>query len=282
MMNNLSMHVFVLCWPGKEAAAHHIAKSIEPCVDYLTVIYKNDTGFIETGSGEWKKISSEWFYGRQFKHSLDLNRGHIMLHIQADARFDHWPSVIEKCKEAFDCFPNVGVWAPNVYHSVWTPDLTSIRRLRDDEILAVTMTDGIVWALSPPVINRLRMFDYDMNNFGWGICEAACAFAFTNNMLVLMDLSLKVEHPKGSGYCNVQALEQGKEFITQLSATERIQFDWVQITKSIREKRAKKSKNPLKRLWRVFGEVDRRPETLADWRMGWLIADSATTRGIDK
>lgn len=255
MTDNLSIHAFVFCWPGKEAGAHYIAKSIAGHVDYLTVLYKNNNDRIENGPGDWRKIPNEWFYGRQFKKSLDLNKGNIMLHIQADAKFDDWPSIISKCKNSFDCFPNVGVWAPNVYHTVWTPEVTSICELRHNEILAITATDGVVWALSSAVIDRLKMLDYDMNKFGWGISEAAGAFAFTNNMLVLMDLSVKVEHPKGSGYCNIEAFEQVKVFIDQLSATERVQFNWVHLTKIIREKQLKRWKIPLKRWKGVFDEI---------------------------
>jgi hypothetical protein len=255
MTDHLSIHAFVFCWPGKEAGAHHIANSIADHVDYLTVLYKNDNDCTEDGPGDWRKIPNEWFYGSQFKHSLDLNQGSIMLHIQADAKFDHWPLIISKCKNSFDRFPNVGVWAPNVYHTVWIPEVTSICEIARNEIIAITATDGIVWALSSAVIDRLKMLDYDMNKFGWGISEAAGAFAFTNNMLVLMDLSVKVEHPKGSGYCNVEALEQVKGFIDQLSVAERVQFNWVHLTKIIREKQLKKWESPLKKWKRFFDET---------------------------
>jgi hypothetical protein len=259
MADDPSLHAFVLCWPGKEAGAHHIANAIDGHVDHLTVLYKNDTGVTEHGPGQWNKIPADWFYGKQFQESLRLNRGDIMLHIQADAGFHDWPSIISKCRDSFQRFPNVGVWAPNVYHSIWTPNVTAICPLRSNDILAVTMTDGIVWALSSPVIDRLKMLEYDINNFGWGICEAACAFAFTNNMLVLMDVSVKVDHPEGSGYCKAGALEQGQAFIKQLSSAELVQFNWVQLTKGIRERRLTRWEKPWSTLKRVFDEIHGRP-----------------------
>lgn len=259
MADDPPLHAFVLCWPGKEPGAHQIAHAIAPHVDDLTVLYKNDTGRTEQGAGQWKKIPSDWFYGRQFKETLDLNRGDIMLHIQADAGFHDWPSIIRKCRDSFKRFPNVGVWAPNVYHTIWTPAITAICPLPGHDILAVTMTDGIVWALSSPVINRMKMLDYGMNNFGWGVSEAACAFAFTNNMLVLMDVSVKVDHPEGSGYCKAGALEGAKTFLRQLSPAELVQFHWVHLTKSIREKPLRRWERPLNTLKQALGEIQGRP-----------------------
>lgn len=259
MADDPSLHAFVLCWPGKEANARYIANAIAAHVDDLTVLYKNGNDRREQGAGQWTKIPTEWFYGKQFEESLRLNRGEIMLHIQADAGFDDWPSIIRKCRDSFQQLPNVGVWAPNVYHSIWTPKVTAICPLPGKDILAVTMTDGIVWALSSPVINRMRTLQYDMNNFGWGICEAACAFAFTHNMLVLMDVSVQVDHPEGSGYCKAAALEQGHAFIRQLSSAERIQFNWVQLTKSMRERPSRRWGKPFNTLRRVFDEVQGRP-----------------------
>ncbi|HVG48406.1 MAG TPA: hypothetical protein VM899_09780, partial [Rubellimicrobium sp.] len=89
-----ALHVFILCWPGYEDSAHNIAAAVEGHADHLTVLYKNDDDRIETGPGNWKKIPSEWYYGSQFRETLDLRRGDIMLHIQADASYSDWPELI--------------------------------------------------------------------------------------------------------------------------------------------------------------------------------------------
>lgn len=212
-----SIHAFVLCWPRWEAAARHIAGALEGRVDHLTVLYKNDTGQSESGAGEWQRIPSERFYGWQFRHTLDLNRGDVMLHVQADADFGDWPALVARCRAAFQTIPGLGVWSPDVYHSWYTPRRTQVEGLQGQGIASVTTTDGVVWALSSAVLDGLRRLDYSRNNLGWGLTETAAAIAVTQDLSVAMDLTLRVKHPKGSGYDRAKALEQLRLFQSQLS-----------------------------------------------------------------
>lgn len=230
-----SVHAFVLCWPGWEAAARHIAGALDGRVEHLTVFYKNDTGVDESGSGEWRRIPSERFYGWQFRESLGLNRGDVMLHVQADASFGNWPGLVARCRDAFATMPDLGVWSPNVYHSWYTPHRTRVETLQSHEVAAVTATDGVVWALSSAVTERLKRLDYSGNNLGWGLTETAAAIASTQNLSVAMDLTLEVKHPKGSGYDKAKALEQLRLFQVQLSAPQRAYLRMVWEVARLRE-----------------------------------------------
>jgi len=217
MSDSPTLHAFVFCWPKWESAAHRIAEAVAGQVDHLTVLFKNDTGQDETGPGEWRRIPSERYYGWQFRESLELNRGDVMLHIQADASFGDWPKLVGGCREAFWSKPGIGVWSPDVYHSWYTPRLTQVSTKKDETLVSVTITDGVVWALSRPVVEAMERLDYSRNNFGWGLTETAAAVAMTNGLAVMMDLSLPVAHPKGSGYNRDKALEESRAFTGQLS-----------------------------------------------------------------
>jgi hypothetical protein len=215
-----SIHAFIFCWPGWEASAHHISRELQGKVQHLTVLYKNDRDVTEAGPGDWRKIPSERFYGWQFRETLDLNRGDVMLHVQADADHSDWPNLVGRCRSAFGLQRALGIWSPNVYHSWYTPRLTRLADQPTDGIVPVTVTDGVVWALCSDVVGALKQFDFTSNNIGWGLTETAAAVAVTHDRSVAMDLTLKVNHPRGSGYDRTQALAEAKTFAAQLSVTQ--------------------------------------------------------------
>jgi hypothetical protein len=231
-----SLHVFILCWPGKEENARHISRAVEGHADRLTVLYKCDgEDLAEKGAGEWRRIDSAWYYGRQFKESLALNAGDVMMHIQADAACGNWPEVVARCRGAFAAVPEAGVWSPNVYHSWYTPELTQIHELDRRGLAAVTVTDGVVWALSSRMTERMRTLSYESNNIGWGLTEVAASIAATSDMLVVMDVDLKVRHPRGSGYDRDEALRQATVFSSQLSPAQRAYIDLLLIAARLRD-----------------------------------------------
>jgi hypothetical protein len=237
MGDRCSLHAFVLCWPGREAAAHDIAGALAGTADHLTVLYKNDTGQDESGPGDWRRIPSERYYGWQFQESLRLNRGDIMLHVQADAIHSDWLNVARRCRQTFEANRGLGIWSPNVYHSWYIPELTQVSPPRPDGVADVTCTDGVVWALSSALVERLRRLDFSENNIGWGLGEAAAALAVTNDMGVVMDLELEVIHPKGSGYDRTKALAQAKSFSTQLSASQQAYISTILTLAQLRDSR---------------------------------------------
>jgi len=235
MTSSARLHVFILCWPGKEENARHISRAVVGHADQLTVLYKGDGDLAEPGAGEWRRIDDAWYYGRQFRETLALNTGDVMMHIQADATCGDWPGVLARCREAFQAVPAAGVWSPNVYHSWYTPELTHIHLLEPRGLAAVTVTDGVVWALSTRVTDRLKALSYESNNIGWGLTEVAASLAATHDMLVVMDVDLKVDHPKGSGYDRGEALRQAAVFSRQLSPAQRAYIDLLLATARMRD-----------------------------------------------
>ena len=169
----------------------------------------------------WQIVDNSWFFGKKFEHSINSNRGDIFLLIHADADVDDWQELVIRCRSAFAAFADLGVWAPNIDYTPWTSNRTSIGMLTGEHEI-VAQTDGIVWALSCLVVERLKKFDYTNNNLGWGIDWAAIAFAFANRLLVLRDHSIHVRHPKGTGYQHERANLQMRGFLQQLTLQERL------------------------------------------------------------
>ena len=224
MAGAFSIHAFIICWTGKEESARHIAHALAPHVAHLTVIYSNNSNILQEGAGEWVMVPDDWFYGKKFVKCLELHRGQIMLQIQADAQYDNWPQVIKRCQYAYQTYRGLGVWAPDVDYTHFTLDKVILGTAPGGEHAMVAQTDGIVWSISPPVLQRLREFNYEQNNLGWGMDWAAASFALAHNMLVLRDLTIKIGHPKGSGYDMDLAATQQRQFLMQMLPQELVQY----------------------------------------------------------
>ena len=148
-----------------------------------------------------------------------------MLQIQADATSENWPQVIRRCREAHVAYKDLGVWSPDVDCTHWHIEHVRIAQLKDTPFAVVLQTDGIVWSLSESVIQRLREFDYESNNLGWGIDWAAISYAMSHGLMVLRDTSITIRHPKDTGYDKKLASQQQRVFLSQMSLQEKMQFE---------------------------------------------------------
>jgi len=225
------LHVNILAWVGQEEKARTIEEAVRPHADQISVVYSvpdNPPDIPET----WTTVDYECFFGCKFRHALDLHRAGVMLQIQADAHIDNWGHLISRCREAFDTVPDLGVWGPDVDYTMFTTDKVFISDFDPhNSLISVRQTDGIVWAMSEPVIDRMRLADYTGNRLGWGIDSMAIAFAYANNMLVLRDTSLLVDHPQGKGYGREEAAKQLTWFLEQMTPQEKIQMKITRIKK---------------------------------------------------
>ena len=216
------IHAFIISWNGMQQKAAHIATCLAGAVDHLTVIYSNASGCAESGAGEWVMVDNDHYYGRKFATSLKLMRGDINLQIQADAESDDWPALIADCRAAFSSIADLGVWAPEID---WTPFPTQYTRIAvagGGRYVFSANTDGIVWAMSPEVSERMNRLEYEHNNLGWGIEWTAIVYSYTHAKLVITDRNCSVRHIKGSGYSRDLAATQMAEFFKQLTPAERV------------------------------------------------------------
>jgi hypothetical protein len=231
MPRTTRLHVNILAWVGHEQKARVIEEAVRPHADQVSVVYSvpdNSPDIPDT----WTTVDYECFFGCKFKKALDLHDSGVMLQIQADADVNDWGHLISRCRDAFDTIPDLGVWGPDVDYTMFTTDKVFISDFDPgNSLISVRQTDGIVWAMSEKVIGRMRQADYSGNRLGWGIDSMAIAFAHANNMLVLRDTSLLVDHPQGKGYGQEEATEQLTWFLEQMTAQEKIQMKITRVKK---------------------------------------------------
>ena len=219
-----TLSVFIICWAGKEANAESIAKQIAGHVDQLVIIYSTIDASKRSGSGIWVQVPNDWYFGKKFSKSLELNTCNQMVHIQADAHFDDWNSLIDQFKCATQNIGNLGIWSPNFDNTNWDTSSVEVLSSPDNRYAFVVQTDCIVWGITESVIQRLKKLNYESNNLGWGIDWAAATFCFTRNMLVVRDLQMNVRHEQGTGYEINEAAIDMSNFLKQLSPQEKIMY----------------------------------------------------------
>ncbi len=219
------LHVVLISWDGQHEAALAIARAVVPALrrrDRLSVIYSNRANRDEHGPGDWVKVPQDWYFGPKFACSLKLARdADVMLQIQVDALSDDWPGLVARLRAALRGRRRLGIWAPAVD---WTPyplRAAVLDRVPGGTLYHVAQTDGIVWALTRPVLDRLGRLDFGDNNLGWGIDYVAIALARGDRREVLCETGLTVRHPRTRGYADAGAEVGMTAFIDRLPPDER-------------------------------------------------------------
>lgn len=218
------LDVAIISWQGQHENAAHIARALSGRAHLrVVVIYSNAAEAPETGEGEWLQVPNDHFFGWKFRRALADVRpdARALVIIQADARSDDWPALLSRCGERFAAMPNLGLWTPHVAYTPWIPRRVDIAPLAGTGLMQVARTDGIVLALSGPVLARLRQLDYEANNLGWGIDCVAIAFSFANGLLVVRDDGDRVHHPRSRGYDSREASVQWRQFLQQMTEAEK-------------------------------------------------------------
>lgn len=238
-----TLHIFVLSWPGYESQALRIEKNLCKVFPHVHVIHSLTGASEFSVPAHWIVLPDGYYYGRKFEESLKIAHEGHMLHIQADADSDDWEGLVRSCEDAFFSDPRLGLWSPMVDYTPWSLRRTVLEKLAQPGLNRVSMVDGIVWAISETVLTRLRQFSFDMNPLGRGIEVAAAAVSRDLGLNVIVDSSINVRHPRGSGYSEAEAARQLQEFLKQLSTSEQVGRKWIedlQIMRIANEKRASK------------------------------------------
>jgi SEC-C motif len=216
----LSLQVFIISWTGQ----HENAALIERCClpDFpVSVIYSDRDDRI-VPNAEWIRVTDNYFAGYKFSRALTEFDGDIMCIITADARYCNWSSLLKNCKRAFTLYGELGVWSPDVDFSPLNQNWNVLVEVEGTDFIKVVQTDSIVWAFSRAVADRLRSLDLRLNNLGWGIDIVASAHCHSTAKLVLVDKSIRVFHPRGTGYSVGEAGRQCVDFLRQMSEAELI------------------------------------------------------------
>jgi hypothetical protein len=221
---NIETHV--ISWPGQENDAESIAIQLRQAGHRSQVIHaisgKNGNGL----PAGWALVEGAG-YGRIMAKSLEISNSEVLLHIHADCSAENWSEVVDRCARLFSEHSSLGVWSPLVDWSSWTLSRTKLGPGPVEGTHSVTTVDGIVWAFNSTVRQRLRALDYSSNPTGWGVDIAASSIAHKLSLEVVMDDSVVVLHPRGSGYNHDEAGVEADKFSAQLDGEELEIYRWI-------------------------------------------------------
>jgi hypothetical protein len=218
------LHVFIISWEGQHENALNIASQLNDISDKVSIVYSDpDDSFTFKADPRAVKRPNNLYWGDKFKTCLDLCNHDNLLIIHGDCISNHWGNVVEGYDKAIRNFNNLGVWSPIVDYTLFDLKKTSIARFIDTNYEIVCYIDGIVFGISKAIQNRMKRASYEQNKFGWAIDRMIACSALVNNELLIIDKSLKIEHPNKRGYDEKIAYEQENLFIRQLNLSEIIQ-----------------------------------------------------------
>jgi hypothetical protein len=128
LSQSVSIHTFIISWPGFGAKALKIENSLSQRTGKVQVIHSPGDSSDFEAPPHWVILPNEAFYGAKFVKSLELCASDVMLQIQADAHCDNWADIAESCESAFADNQDLGLWAPLVDWTPWSLARTSLEK----------------------------------------------------------------------------------------------------------------------------------------------------------
>lgn len=222
---NKTIHIFIVSWPGQHENALHIAKTLNGASEYLSIIFSGADSSLINSKGSFNYIicDDQSFWGDKFQTSIQHCCGEIMLMIHADCLCRDWLGLLKKCRVAMQT-SEIAVYAPYILGTPWTLQRCRLKSHTDSELVDVAQTDMLVFALSAPIINRMKHVEYINNKFGWGVDWIFVSASYANGYRVVVDTSIRVIHSIGSGYSRKQAASEMGQFLLQMNQAEAVQY----------------------------------------------------------
>lgn len=217
--------IFIISWLGQHTNAISIASEFLLVTNDVTIVFSDPNAELELDARYQQiKRPDNLFWGDKFKACIDAAAEQPILVVHADCTCENWITLLAAYRKTSKDYPGMGVWAPRVIGTPFDLSVTKIAELSGTSLNICANTDGIVFALSPRIVNRMRKFDFSSNIYGWGIATSFCTYAHISGMLCLVDQNIEVIHPRARGYDSALALHGMKRFLTdQLTVQERVQ-----------------------------------------------------------
>jgi hypothetical protein len=220
----MDIHIFIISWAGQHENAIQICKQVIKSSNKATLIYSDPNPEMDFDLDcTIIRRPNELFWGDKFKSCLEHAEKSPILVIHADCQYSNWPALIQSCQNSTQKIPSIGVWSPLIDYVPWKMQTMLIANIADSPLRVVTRTDAIVFYLASPIVQRMKLANYDTNLYGWGIEWMFVCAAYAQGMITVIDSSIKVQHPNNTGYPKAEAQLQLTEFLKQLSMREEIQ-----------------------------------------------------------
>lgn len=236
--------VFVISWTGQHEKAVAIAEQIGCVGNAVSIVYSDADAHLTIPTDiPLIRRPNELFWEDKFKACLDACGDDPLLIIHADCEYGDWPGLVAAHARAASEFGDIGVWAPALSGTPYQPEFVEIARVGGDSLIFAAMTDGLVFGLSPDVVDRMRQATYSANRFGWGIDVMFCVAAYAQQRWVVIDTAIHVAHSASRGYDDAEARQGMQSFLSQLRPMEFVQ--WILLKDHIRLRNLQANRTPV-------------------------------------
>jgi hypothetical protein len=195
----MNIQPFIFNWKGQFEKTCQKEEQLKKIFDKVIVINSDDTN----EKPEWINVGDDYYFTDQFLKAVEVFDGDVMFHIQADASYDDFESLIGDAKKYYDEY-EWGVYAPNVDYTWYTSQNTDIESLKSSHlnIKMVSDPDCTCWFIHKDVIDDFKNRNIDMSDqkMGWGIDISICGLSFLRGRPVIRDYNHTVDHPPGTNY----------------------------------------------------------------------------------
>lgn len=220
-----SIHIFIISWIGQHENAAAIRRALGSHFENVTIVYSDPDASVSFDTGfDQIRRPSDLYWSDKFETCIDTCQSELMLIIHADCKTHDWLALCQRCCRIMTDNNFIAVWSPRIDGTYFDLAKTKIATIDNSRLSIAAQTDGMVFAVTRPVLQRMRRADYTKNIYGWGINWMICCCAFTMNKLVVIDETFTVVHPQGRGYDSDEAMRMKTEFLKQLTMTEVIQY----------------------------------------------------------
>ena len=219
----MNIQVFIISWKDQHENAVTIYEQILALQVPVRIIF-SDPNSSYNFPPEILVIRREnqLFWGDKFKACMEFADLKNTLIIHADCTYKNWAELLLGFNIAINNIPQLGVYAPITDFTSFPVKRTSIMELQNTVYTAVCFIDCIVFGISTEVLKRMKSLNYDQNIPGWGIAWILASFSLTTSKFLIIDNSIKINHPKSRGYNSEDALEQMSHFLMQATNSERV------------------------------------------------------------
>lgn len=220
-MAALTLHSFIISWAGRHEKAAAIAKAVASTSNTVTVVYSDpDENQAPKFPCPAIRRPNSLLWEDKFRATLHACRSDILLVIHADCECDDWSKVPSSARKTFADVPRAAVWSPLLDGTIHNITRTLIHDIKGTDYSVVSQTDGIVFAITRPIMERMKKAVLDKNPHGWGIDTMINCCSYSKAMLSIVDRGMAVHHPQGSGYDRSEAQHQMNSFLEQLTPEE--------------------------------------------------------------
>jgi hypothetical protein len=162
---------------------------------------------------DWINLGNEAYFTTQFLKAIELFNGDIFFHIQADATYHSWNSILKDAIEDYSKY-KWGIYVPNVDYTWFSASKVDISVLSNNR-MNVKCGDCTVWMIHKEVIDYFKSLNLDIskNKYGWGVDLIFYAISHLLNKPVIRNYNHTVLHPSNRNYNRLMAEKQMIETI---------------------------------------------------------------------